>query len=56
MKRWQRLRTDVFGDVNCAPFPSGEDLTIGFGDVARAGGNSPRGRATSRLSEFDWKS
>ena len=34
MKRRQRPRTHVFVDVNGAPFPSREDLTIGFAHVA----------------------
>jgi hypothetical protein len=34
MKRRQHTRTHVFVDVNGAPFPSREDLTIGFAHVA----------------------
>ena len=51
MRRGQRTQIHVVVDVDVAPFPSREDLTIGFAHVAyRAEGNSPRGRATSRPS------
>ena len=57
MRREQRTRTHVVVDVDVAPFPSCEDPTIDFADLACAGGNSPRGRATSCPSELrDWKS
>jgi hypothetical protein len=51
MKRRQRPRTHVFVDVNGAPFPSCEDLTIGFAHVAyRAVGKNVQWTNTPTVS------
>ena len=57
MKRRQRPRTHVFVDVNGAPFPSCEDLTIGFAHVAsRRGEFAARPGDVASFGVQSWKS